>query len=59
MNSNGQFDAADVVAIMGIIAGKGDDNVRILADVNGDGVVNIADVMVVVNAILGKDSDTE
>lgn len=59
MNSNGQFDAADVVAIMGVIAGKGDDNARILADVNDDGVVNIADVMVVVNAILGKNSETE
>jgi hypothetical protein len=44
---------------MGVIPGKGDDNARILADVNDDGVVNIADVMVVVNAILGRDSDTE
>ncbi len=49
MNGNGQYDASDVVEIVNVILGKGDESSRAAADVNDDGVVNITDVIVVIN----------
>ena len=51
MNHNGVIDAADVMAIIEVIAGKGDEASRAAADFNQDGTVNIADVVAAVNAM--------
>lgn len=55
MNHNGVIDAADVLAIIEVIAGKGDEASRAAADFNNDGTVNIADVVAAVNAMITKE----
>ena len=54
VNSDGEENAEDIVAITNFIMGKADDVMQEKADVNGDGVVDIADVVKIANIIMGK-----
>ncbi len=54
VNSDGEENAEDIVAITNFIMGKADDVTQEKADVNGDGVVNIADIVKALNVIMDK-----
>ena len=56
VNFNGSIDVSDIVLIVNIILGTGNnisDNALTVADLNQDGIVNVADIILVVNIILG------
>ena len=56
VNFNGSIDVSDIVLIVNIILGTGNnisDNALTVADLNQDGTVNVADIILVVNIILG------
>jgi len=54
VNGDGKVNVGDIMAVINVMAGQGQNIDKNAADVNNDGSVNVGDIMAVINIMAGK-----